>query len=267
MELNQLAQELDLADVTQLLTLVVNKDAEESDSLVIKLNNAELRIKELEAENAKLTGIADQSEIAISNLEERHNSLMEATKQAIDKKEYALANLELELKAFKEAFGTPKKGREKIKRLQKANEALNKKCDQLLRNNKEYSRENFELKKNAVSAQFGETVVSAMESVCWEHDGEYLMLFHRQMARNSKENYSPALLYISPTGSASMVMLEDDEPVLSRQPRGGHKPKAETSKFAKQWLTKVKAQKGIVKSDDLDALKNNMITETNKKAA
>ncbi|MER2492329.1 hypothetical protein [Catenovulum sediminis] len=266
MQIENLAKELDLADVTQLLVAAVNRDAEEHDQLLIKLNDAELKLKSLEEENAKLRSIAEDSERAINNLEKRHHSLIEATEQAVSKKDFELSQARLELKSFKEYFGTLKKGREKIKRLQKANEGLNKKCEQLIRNNKQYSRENFELKKGAVNAQFGDSIVSHMQSLCWEHDEEYLMLFHRQMKRGVEGEHSPALLYVSPTGSASLLMLDGDEPVLSKQPRGGHKPKAATAKFARQWLNKVKSQGNTVKADDLNALKHN-ITDENQEAA
>lgn len=266
MELNQLAQELDLADVTQLLIMSVNRDAEEYDALTIKLNNSELKIRELEAENKKLREVAEQTGAAISNLESQKEQALTTAKKTIAQLEFELNNVNQELKAFKEHFGTVKKAKDRIARNKKSNDELNKRIDRLTKENKQYRNENFALKKRGMELQFGDSIVSAMESICWEHDGEYLLLFHRQMARCEGAEFSPALLYISPTGSASIVTLEDGEPTLSRQPRGGHKPKAATTHFARSWLTKVIDQKGMVKADDLDALKYNLTHQSQKAA-
>ncbi|WP_017445785.1 hypothetical protein [Gayadomonas joobiniege] len=259
-----LANELDLADTAQLLALVINKDAEYSDEQVSLLHDKDKQIQMLktdlsvlEEENRKLREIADKTDKAISNLEKRHNELVSISKKALDDKEYELAAKETELKPFKEAFGTVKKGRERLKRLQKANELNTKKMERLIKENRTLAKENKYLRVKGLGDVIGDSVADTMENVCWRNEDDTLMFFHKLIARKDKPEGIPGLIFISPTGSAGIVTLGDDgEPELARQPRGGHKPKKATAEFAKQWLTKVQTQ-GKIKAEDLDALKNN----------
>lgn len=279
--LSEIAKSLDLSHLAELSALIIDKDAdshnelisliEERDSEIERLNQ---RISKLEADNANLEGIAQQTDQAITNLESRHNALMIKTRQKIEEKEIQIANLELQIKPYKELFGTPKKAKERLKTLREKNASHAKRNEMLVKEarahvndkkllNTEITRLNKELiasKRDLVQDMFGESFVEAMESISWNNSGETLMLFHRQVSRKPGEKFSPALLYISPTGSASVVTLEDGEPTLSRAPKGGHRPKAATSKFAKEWLNKVKSQ-GIVKIEDLNALKNGSLLQ------
>lgn len=238
-------------EVIELLINSYNHEASEYDELVE-------RLKQMEAENLKLTDILKRYEQDASTVLEKVEKADQLLAQANRERDQAVnktKDQDILLRAFKEIAATPKKVREKIKGYQDRLEKQKAAAEQHKRNFNEERKTTAALRKEI--AELTNRLDAAGINQVYREDGDIVQTYPYHLG-GMVEGYDPRmtpLLYLHQSGRGGLILLNDeDEAELVDAPKGGIRPKKATLEHCSQWLRRVKANNWEVERADLESL-------------
>jgi len=198
--------------------------------------------KEQEAENKKATEVLV---LAKKELEMLHVAKVTATDKLGENKDL--------LARFKEIAATPKKIREKIKKLQdnvvKWTAAAQGKDKQLA----EYRNENKRLKKNNDDLLARIAQASLFAPLMYEN-GDILAVWPRYYGKKAQIS----MLYMSAEGRGSLINIDEDSEInMAPAPKRGLRPTTRTMEDAETILKRFKRQKWEITDQDIEWFRAN----------